>query len=420
MGYAKKWHHDTFIERKHSSALMHNKFIVLLKAGVPTQVWTGSTNFTDSGIYGQSNVGHIIRDIRIAGHYLRYWNVLSLDPPGRSNNTINKDREIHPEIVFETVNREEPLSLEPLGSIDDEQSEFSGALNLQSMKIGTCKNAIDDVIEKEQPDLVGPIDSGLTVIFSPRKTSYMLQFYADRMRDATNSVHLTAPFGVSQPFGQVLNKTKSRLLENTGSQDELRRSLRVAKSASSRNGSAVQPDSSNQDTLLRYVLFDKKPSQKASMKSKNSAAKKGKSYVDYFDFKNIRENRIAYGVILSDEEGEDSHEDLTGLTTFVDFIHLKCLLIDVTTDQPTVISGSANFSDTSTVKNDENMLIIHGDCAVADVYFTEYMRLFNHFYSRDNHKKKTFGWGQLVGDESWLHPYFDPTNQLYHERLLLH
>lgn len=43
---------------------MHNKFILLKKNGVSNNndaeeaVWTGSCNFTDGGIYGQSNVAH--------------------------------------------------------------------------------------------------------------------------------------------------------------------------------------------------------------------------------------------------------------------------------------------------------------------------------------------------------------------------
>mmetsp|Transcript_18737 Transcript_18737/g.38078 ORF Transcript_18737/g.38078 Transcript_18737/m.38078 type:complete len:307 (+) Transcript_18737:1-921(+) len=46
---AQKWQDDTFIERSHSSDLMHNKFIVLTMNGHPFEVWTGSVNFTDSG-----------------------------------------------------------------------------------------------------------------------------------------------------------------------------------------------------------------------------------------------------------------------------------------------------------------------------------------------------------------------------------
>ena len=49
---------------------------------------------------------------------------------------------------------------------------------------------------------------------------------------------------------------------------------------------------------------------------------------------------------------------------------------------PVVVTGSANFSKASTTDNDENMLIIRGNTRVADIYFTEFNRLFNHYYFR--------------------------------------
>ena len=48
-------------------------------------------------------------------------------------------------------------------------------------------------------------------------------------------------------------------------------------------------------------------------------------------------------------------------------MHTKCALIDPLGDDPVVITGSANFSDASTKNNDENMLVIRGDAAVAVV-----------------------------------------------------
>ncbi len=47
-----------------------------------------------------------------------------------------------------------------------------------------------------------------------------------------------------------------------------------------------------------------------------------------------------------------------------------------------MVTGSANFSEASTNDNDENMLIIRGDQRVADIYFTEFNRLFYHYYFR--------------------------------------
>ena len=65
------------------------------------------------------------------------------------------------------------------------------------------------------------------------------------------------------------------------------------------------------------------------------------------------------------------------------YIHTKILLNNPLSDDPLVISGSANFSKNSLVNNDENMLLIRGDTRVADIYMTEFDRIFRHFYFRD-------------------------------------
>lgn len=48
-----------------------------------------------------------------------------------------------------------------------------------------------------------------------------------------------------------------------------------------------------------------------------------------------------------------------------------------------VITGSANFSEASCNKNDENMLVIVGDQEVADIYLGEFMRSYSHYAFRD-------------------------------------
>jgi len=68
--------------RKHTLKIDHNKFFVLKKDGKPIQVWTGSTNISENGIFGHSNVGHIIRDKIIAQAYADYWMQLHKDLDG--------------------------------------------------------------------------------------------------------------------------------------------------------------------------------------------------------------------------------------------------------------------------------------------------------------------------------------------------
>jgi phosphatidylserine/phosphatidylglycerophosphate/cardiolipin synthase-like enzyme len=305
---------------KNPSYIAHNKFIVLLKKGKPVQVWTGSTNLTEAGIFGQSNVGHIVRDPEVAQAYLDYWERLSEDPEAGELRKAN--------------------------------------------------------VEATPDPSVPP--SGTTVIFSPRSTLAALQWYGQEMGRAASSACFTAAFGVNKAFSTILTKPMQG---------------------------------------LRYVLLEKQ----------------GKTYSE---FKDNRSNRIAIGSTLSNENEEESinerdelhhwlQEKLSGLNKFVMYVHTKYLLIDALGNDPTVISGSANFSDASTKNNDENMVVIRGDTTVADIYLGEFMRLWNHFYFRDvvrrlkaKPESKLHQSAYLAPDDSWAQRYFQKESVKSKERLL--
>jgi phosphatidylserine/phosphatidylglycerophosphate/cardiolipin synthase-like enzyme len=101
----------------------------------------------------------------------------------------------------------------------------------------------------------------------------------------------------------------------------------------------------------------------------------------------------------------------------VHWIHTKYMLVDPLSDNPIVISGSANFSKASTDTNDENMLVIRGDKRIADIYFGEYIRLYTHYAFREAVKwameKEKIGAPQdwkpqyLIDNDTWMKDYFD-------------
>jgi len=105
----------------------------------------------------------------------------------------------------------------------------------------------------------------------------------------------------------------------------------------------------------------------------------------------------------------------------VHWIHLKFMLVDPLSENPTVVTGSANFSDASTSTNDENMLVIKDNKRVADIYFGEYMRLYSHYAFReavqiflDKHpqaKPEDMKLGFLIDTGDWTAPYFDPKDK---------
>ena len=105
----------------------------------------------------------------------------------------------------------------------------------------------------------------------------------------------------------------------------------------------------------------------------------------------------------------------------VKYIHTKYMLIDPLGPDPLVITGSANFSDASTRKNDENMLLIRGDARVADLYLSEFMRLFNHFQFRDLARARTASDHErersyLATSDSWKDSYYVEGRPKYLER----
>src|SRR4029077_5179843 len=63
-------------------------------------------------------------------------------------------------------------------------------------------------------------------------------------------------------------------------------------------------------------------------------------------------------------------------------IHHKFIVIDAETQSPTIYSGSANLSKNSTNYNDENLLDIKGNPELAQTYFAEFIRLYEHYRAR--------------------------------------
>lgn len=135
-------------------ALSHNKFIVLLRNGKGEAVLTGSTNFSVGGVFGQSNVVHIVEDPKVAEAYLACWNQLAGNP-------IRKE-------------------LAPW---------FSSSL----------------------PIAEGFPPEGTTTVFSPRSRVDALEFYARQAGAANDALFMTFAFGMGEMFKQVYRTGKAPL-----------------------------------------------------------------------------------------------------------------------------------------------------------------------------------------------------------------
>jgi phosphatidylserine/phosphatidylglycerophosphate/cardiolipin synthase-like enzyme len=85
-------------------------------------------------------------------------------------------------------------------------------------------------------------------------------------------------------------------------------------------------------------------------------------------------------------------------------VHSKVLVIDPFSADPTVITGSHNFSSSASSKNDENFIIIKGDHELAEAYAVNIMGAYAHYRWRAflSQAKKPFN--GLKDDDSWLAP----------------
>lgn len=174
-----------------------------------------------------------------------------------------------------------------------------------------------------------PPKSRILTLFSPRddkKSIPTLHWYADLMGAAQQIVCMTYAFNLDPVFLKVLK---------------------------------------NKDETLHYAVFDK---------NLDDAVVKQLSHVD--------NTVIAAGAKLKDGDLENFiGEELTGFNRNR-YIHDKFMLVDPLGADPIVVTGSANFSPASQAANDENMIVIRDDQRVSDIYFGEFMRIFDHLYSR--------------------------------------
>ncbi len=102
-------------------------------------------------------------------------------------------------------------------------------------------------------------------------------------------------------------------------------------------------------------------------------------------------------------------------------IHTKVVIIDFTSTDPTIISGSHNLSENASRSNDENFLIIRGNTDLADCYACEVLRFYDHYrfryfmkQAKDKNAKRKFNLNLAV-NSSWTDEYFGGSKQLDRE-----
>lgn len=292
---------------KSPTAIMHDKFVVWLRkkgraAPAPAAVWTGSTNWTDGGLYGQLNVGHAVYEEEVAATYEALFQLLAKDP-------------------------ETPALKHDLASLTP-------------------------------VSLLLPGRHRIVPIFSPQSNDTMLHLYAT-LAEGAKVLLVSAPFALSPIILAALTKKR--------------------------------PD------VLRYMLLDKKASL-------------GK-HEEVTIIEGDPSNSIAVATTLKSPLHDFQKKILGDKESFHHagiHIHSKIIAVDPFGSDPIIITGSANFSNNSTEVNDSNTLVIRGYTAVADIYATDFMRMFEHYHFRAKREESTekdrpLG---LSPDDRWSDRYY--------------
>jgi phosphatidylserine/phosphatidylglycerophosphate/cardiolipin synthase-like enzyme len=288
------------------NAIMHNKFVILLKNDgtkpVPKAVWTGSTNWTDGGVYGQLNVGHAVFDDEVAAAYEAYFELLYAD---------------------------------------------SDAPTMKHQLAGITPVS-----------LILPGEHKAMPVFSPQSNDVMLHLYSTICENA-KMLMVSAPFALSPIILATISEKK--------------------------------------DDVLRFLLLDKIGSL-------------GKGEMVHV-IEGDPSDSIAVATTVSSPLHDFQGKLLEGKESFHHagiHIHSKIILVDPLGSDPIIVTGSANFSNNSTEVNDSNSLILRGFTSVADIYATEFMRMFEHYHFRAKEaaakdKSDTL---DLLENDSWSDEYY--------------
>lgn len=82
-------------------------------------------------------------------------------------------------------------------------------------------------------------------------------------------------------------------------------------------------------------------------------------------------------------------------------IHSKVVVIDPFSSEPAVITGSHNFSDAASSKNDENFVIVRGDRALAEAYSVNILGAYAHYRWRAYLGETNKPFNGLKDDDAW-------------------
>jgi hypothetical protein len=355
-----------------SAHIGHNKFAVLVVGGKAQAVWTGSTNWTPTGLCGQTNNTVVVRNAAVADLYWQYWKRLWADklpvprPISAPNNTNQGLVLRHGDMA-------------PAGAkLDGGATRVDTWFSPNTETTGSSKTRTVPVDLKAVYDLMKKAkDAIFFLVFNPGRTS------ADG-EDVNTVVSAAINFGRHDPDLLVM-------------------------------GAISDPTA-----VPGYEAPPRPPAGQKKPKTKSKEPKVPLPAI--FSPAGLPKVLMIRAAALKDVIG-DFQKELLKVGTAI--IHDKVVVIDPLSPDCTVITGSHNLGFKASYANDENMLVIQGNQALAQAYAVHVMDVYEHYRFRAVQeqqlreamlknggkppKQKTPTGGFLEVTPDWQKPYFDGT-----------
>jgi len=339
-----------------STHIGHNKFVVHVPpGGGPRSVFTGSTNWTQTGVAGQTNNAILIEDDAVAGAFLEYWKRMKTDKLARPR-PFSKGMNANQQGAAFRKSNETPCKFQLAGGT---------AVELW------CSPNTKEQRKPNSKTKPTPTPPDLTEVYR-------------RMRLAEDAILFLAFYP-----GQAGNDCIIGEAIDIGRKD---RSLLVSGAVSSPQAMPGYKPSKRDKTTKRVI-------------------EKGNSPVTFEDG-NVAVVRAA---AIDDHNllGDFGVERLTAKKTGA-IIHDKLVVIDPLSTKCSVIFGSHNLGFKASYSNDENFLIVSGDRELAMAYAVHILDVYDHYRfraietERARQGKKQWS-GYLDTSDQWQKGYVDHT-----------
>jgi hypothetical protein len=330
----------------------HNKFAILMSGdGKPKAVMTGSTNWTSTGLCGQTNNSMVIESPEVAKEYLNYWNRLLADTK-----------------LFQTP---DPLS----ASTRNAQGAEIRKANAKTPKIHKLRDGTKislwfspNTVAKTKKDVIPP---DLAAVFA-------------LMDKPDNKAIFFACFLPSR-------SGKASVIEQAILQGQKHPSMLVY-------GTVSDPTA-----MPNYV-----PPPKKTDGADAGDAQPRKPAPAVYDKGNTHVVRAA-ALLKSDIVG-DFESELLKLGHAI--IHDKIVVVDPLGPNAALIMGSHNLGYKASYENDENLLVIQGNQKLIEAYAVHILDVYDHYRFRAVQQEmaqqgRKMWDGFLDSDSKWLDKYVE-------------